>query len=70
MLCVPFWVRRLLCLMSLFSPSERLSPTQTPASPKSWENVYHDLGAGFPVDCSGVGYVVEDPEEQHGEAES
>ena len=22
--------------------------------PKSWEGVYHDLGAGFPVDCSGV----------------
>ena len=33
MLCVPFWVRRLLCLMSLFSPSERLSPTPTRAPP-------------------------------------
>ena len=22
---------------------------------KSWEDVYHDLGAGFPVDCSGLG---------------
>ena len=38
--------------------------------PKSWEDVYHDLGAGFPVDCSGVRYVDEDPEEQDGEAES
>ena len=37
--------------------------------PKSWEDVYHDLGAGFPVDCSGVRYVDEDPEEQDGEAE-
>ena len=25
--------------------------------PKSWEDVYHDLGACFPVDCSGVRYV-------------
>ena len=38
--------------------------------PKSWEDVYHDLGAGFPVDCSGVRYVDEDHEEQDGEAES
>ena len=38
--------------------------------PKSWEDVHHDLGAGFPVDCSGVRYVDEDPEEQDGEAES
>ena len=38
--------------------------------PKSWEDVYHDLGAGFPVYCSGVRYVDEDPEEQDGEAES
>ena len=38
--------------------------------PKSWEDVYHDLGAGFPVDCSGVRYVDEDPKEQDGEAES
>ena len=38
--------------------------------PKSWEDVYHDLGAGFPVDYSGVRYVDEDPEEQDGEAES
>ena len=38
--------------------------------PKSWEDVYHDLGAGFPVDCFGVRYVDEDPEEQDGEAES
>ena len=38
--------------------------------PKSWEDVYHDLGASFPVDCSGVRYVDEDPEEQDGEAES
>ena len=38
--------------------------------PKSWEDVYHDLGAGFPMDCSGVRYVDEDPEEQDGEAES
>ena len=38
--------------------------------PKSWEDVYHDLGAGFRVDCSGVRYVDEDPEEQDGEAES
>ena len=38
--------------------------------PKSWEDVYHDLGAGFPVDCSGVRYVDEDPEEQDGEAQS
>ena len=37
--------------------------------PKSWEDVYHDLGAGFPVDCSGVRYVDEDPEKQDGEAE-
>ena len=38
--------------------------------PKSWEDVYHDLGAGFPVDCSRVRYVDEDLEEQDGEAES
>ena len=38
--------------------------------PKSWEDVSHDLGAGFPVDCSGVRYVDEDPEEQDAEAES
>ena len=38
--------------------------------PKSWEDVYHDLGAGFLVDCSRVRYVDEDPEEQDGEAES
>ena len=38
--------------------------------PKSWEDVYHDLGPGFPVDCSGVRYVDEDPKEQDGEAES
>ena len=38
--------------------------------PKSWEDVYHDLGAIFPVDCSGVRWVDEDPEEQDGEAES
>ena len=38
--------------------------------PKSWENVYHELGAGFPVDCSWVRYVDEDPKEQDGEAES
>ena len=38
--------------------------------PKSWEDVYHELGASFPVDCSGVGYVDEDLEEQDGEAES
>ena len=38
--------------------------------PKSWEDVYHDLGARFPVDCSGVGYAAEEPEEQDGEAES
>ena len=38
--------------------------------PKSWEDVYHGLGAGFPVDCSGVRYVDEDLEEQDGEAES
>ena len=38
--------------------------------PKSWEDVCHDLGAGFPVDCSGVRHVDEDPEEQDGEAES
>ena len=37
---------------------------------ETWEDVYHDLGAGFPVDCSGVRYVDEDPEEQDGEAES
>ena len=37
--------------------------------PKSWEDVYHVLGEGFPVDCSGVRYVDEDPEEQIGEAE-
>ena len=37
---------------------------------KSWEDVYHDLGAGFPVDCCGVRYVDEDPEEQDGEGES
>ena len=69
MLCVLFWVRRLLCLMSLFSPSERLSPTPTlpPPPPKLGEDVYHDLGASFPV---GVRYVDEDPEEQDGEAES
>ena len=29
-----------------------------------------DLGASFPVDCSGVRYVDEDPEEQDGGAES
>ena len=38
--------------------------------PKSWEDVYHDLGAGFRLDCSGVRYVDEDPEEEDGEAES
>ena len=38
--------------------------------PKSWEDVYHDLGAAFLVDCSGVRYVDEDPQEQDGEAES
>ena len=38
--------------------------------PKSWEDVYHALGAGFLVDCSGVRYVDEDPQEQDGEAES
>ena len=38
--------------------------------PKSWEDVYHDLGAGFLVDFSGVTYVNEDPEEQDGDAES
>ena len=38
--------------------------------PKSWEDVYHDLGAGFPVDCSWVRYVDEDSGEQDGEAES
>ena len=38
--------------------------------PKSWEYVSHDLLEGFPVDCSGVRYVDEDPEEQDGEAES
>ena len=38
--------------------------------PKLWEDVYHDLGAGFPVDCSAVRYVDEVPEEQDGEAES
>ena len=38
--------------------------------PKSWEDVYLDLGASFPVDCSGVRYVDEDPKEQDGEAES
>ena len=38
--------------------------------PKSWEDVYHDLRAGFRVDCCGVRYVDEDPEEQDGEAES
>ena len=38
--------------------------------PKSWEDVYHDLRAGCPVDCSGVRDVDEDPEEQDGEAES
>ena len=70
MLCVPFWVRRLLCPMTLFSSSEQVSPTPTRAPPKSWEDVYHDLGAGFPMDCSGVRYVDEDPEEQDGEAES
>ena len=36
--------------------------------PKSWEDVYHDFRAGFPVDCSWVGYVDEDPEEEDGEA--
>ena len=41
-----------------------------PPPPKSWEDVCHDLGAGFPVDCSGVRYVDEDPEEQYGEAKS
>ena len=47
MLCVPFSVRRPHCLMSLFSPSVRLSPTPTPA-PRShgrmctmtWEQVF------------------------------
>ena len=34
--------------------------------PKSWEDVYHDLGAGFSVDCFRVKYVDEDPEEQEG----
>ena len=38
--------------------------------PKSWEDVYHALGAGFPVDGSGVRYIDEDPEEQDWEAES
>ena len=38
--------------------------------PKSWEDVHHALGAGFPVDCSGVRYVDEDPEGQDGEAQS
>ena len=38
--------------------------------PKSWEDVYHDFGAGFPVDCSWVRYVDEDPQEEAGEAES
>ena len=34
------------------------------------EDVYHDLAASFPVDCSGVRYVDEDPEVQDGEAKS
>ena len=38
--------------------------------PKSREDVYHDLGAGFLVDCSWVRYVDEDSGEQDGEAES
>ena len=38
MLCVPFWLRRLLCLISLFSPSDKLSPTLTlpPPPPSHW----------------------------------
>ena len=32
--------------------------------------MYHDLGAGFPVDCSWVRYVDEDVEEQDGQAAS
>ena len=37
---------------------------------KSWEDVYHDLGAGFPGDCFRIRYVDEDPKEQDGKAES
>ena len=38
--------------------------------PKLWEDVYHDFGASFPLDCSGVRYVDQDCEEQDGEAKS
>ena len=38
--------------------------------PKSWEDVYHDFGAGFLVHCSWVWYGDEDREQQDGEAES
>ena len=52
-----------------FVQSIRAAITNADTCPKSWEDVYHDLGAGFPVDCSRVRYVDEDPEEQDGEAE-
>ena len=54
-----------------FVKSIRASITSADTCPsKSWEYVYHDLGASFPVDCSRARYVDEDPEEQDGEAES
>ena len=54
-----------------FVQSIRAAITNADTCPiKSWEDVYHNLGAGFRVDCSVVRYVDEDHEEQDGEAES
>ena len=59
-----------------FVPDEFVQPIRAAITnadtcpPKSWQDVYHDLGAGFPVDCSRVRNVDEDPEEQDGEAQS
>ena len=54
MLCVPFWVRRVFCLMSLFSPSERLSAMPTRAPPShgwmcttTWEHVLLSIVQGL-----------------------
>ena len=70
MLCVPFLGEETV-VPDEFVQSIRAAITNADTCPpKLWEDVYHDLGAGFPVDCSRVRYVDEDPEEQDGEAQS
>ena len=46
-----------------------ISSTDTCPS-KAWNHVYDDLSSGFPVDCSGNGYVEGDDDEEESWADS